>query len=174
MLFRSNGIDPASGCSPLTSGNVAADPRYFNGLPAGTTPAYEYDAQTCPGNLVTPDFVTHHYDNFGEFLEPSQLTLNVQLRYEASKDVTVLLTMANVMNSCFGGTKAPWTVGVPSNVGCWYSAPIVGTQGNFYNPGTGISPFTQTYVPFTGTAFQSGYGGQINPFQAFLSVQVKM
>lgn len=169
-----NGIDPASGCSPLTAGNVALDPRYFNGLPAGTKPAYEYDAQTCPGSLVAPDFVTHHFDNFGEFLEPSQLALNLQLRYEASKEVTVSLTMANLMNQCFGGTKAAWTTGVPSNIACWYSSPTGGTEGNFYNPGTGISPFAQTYIPFTGTAFQQGYGGQINPFQAFLSVQVKM
>ncbi len=169
-----NGIDPASGCSPLTTGNVAADPRYFNGLPAGTTPAYEYDAQTCPGSLVTPDFVTHHFDTFGEFVEPTQLTLNFQLRYEASKEVTVALTMANVVNRCFGGTREPWTAGVPSNIACWYSSPGTGTQGNFYNPGTGITPVTQTYVPTSGAVFQAAYGAQTNPFQAFLSVQVKM
>jgi outer membrane receptor protein involved in Fe transport len=169
-----NGIDPASGCSPLTAGNVAADPRNFNGLPAGTTPAFEYDAQTCPGNLVAPDFATHHFDNFGEFVEPTQLTLNVQLRYEASKEVTVALTMANVMNRCFGGTKAPWTAGVPSNVACWYGSSTVGSQGNFYNPGTGIAPPAQTYSPTAGSVFQAAYGAQTNPFQAFLSVQVKM
>ncbi len=73
-----NSIDPASGCLPLTAGTVAVDPRYPGGLPAGATPGHEYVAQTCLGNLMTPDLATGHFDTFGQFVEPTQPAYGAQ------------------------------------------------------------------------------------------------
>jgi hypothetical protein len=164
------GIDPAAGgCAPLAATTFAGDTRY----PYGAAGGAPYDAQTCTGFITTPDFSTGGFDAFGAFTEPSQLTGDIQFRYDVSKKVAISLTASNVYNLCFGGSKEPWTAGVNGKIGCWYTSPGFYT-GNFYNPGNTISAANEAYTPTVGNVFQSAYGGQANPFQAVLSVSVKL
>jgi outer membrane receptor protein involved in Fe transport len=164
------GIDPASGCSPLASGaGTAGDPRYPYGAAGGSA----YDASTCPGGIVAPNRFTGRFDNFGAFREPTQLVGNLQISYQASKNVTLRLTGTNLINSCFGGSKEPWNVGGP--LGCWYTGSFPGDVGNFYNPGDRIQPSVQApYGPSIAQVFQQTYGGQQNPINIFLTATLKL
>lgn len=162
------GIDPAAGCAPLAGAGITGDPRY----PYGAAGGAPYDAQTCASGFTAPDAFTGKFDNFGAFTEPSQLAANVQIAYEASKNVTLRLNAINVYTKCFGGSNVPWKIGGPA--GCWYGSPLF-YSGNGYNPGNPFDYVVQfPYSASVGNIFQSAYGGQANPFNAFLSVDVKL
>ena len=166
-----SGIDPAGGCAPL-GGSTAGDPRY----PYGAAGGAPYNAATCPGSIVTPNFESKQFDNFGAYQEPSQLALSMQMAYQASSKVTLRLTAANLMVRCFGGSSEPWTQDVPysGSSACWYGTPF-GYVGNFYNPGNQIQPLVaHAYSPVFGNVFQEAYGGQANPFQLFLTAEFRL
>ena len=163
------GVDPAGGCGTLASA-IANDPRYPYGAPGGAP----YDAQTCAGFLTGPDPATGHFDTPGVFTEPSQLTLNVGIGYQASKRVKLSLLAVNAFGTCFGGSKEPWTNAGPK-IGCWYGSASGFQSGNFYNPGDSFQVQAQPYQPVVGgIAGQQAYGTNVNPLQIFLSAQIKM
>lgn len=161
------GFDPTT-CGQLVGGNIATDPRY----PAGSagTPA---DAQTCTGGgLVIPDTYTGKFDNIGAFIEPSQFQLHMQIAYEATPRVAYQLNLANIVNTCFGGSKEPWTTN--NNHICGYGV-IAGNYppvGNFYNPGTPIS--ANVKYPYFGYSSTNGLEGFTTPFNASFNVQIKL
>lgn len=172
----SYGVDPSSCGANLASigAGVANDPRYTNGLPGSAAPGNAYLAQTCAGTIFTPNKYTGHFDNFGQFTEPSQFVTNLQFDYQVSKRVSFSATFANVIDQCFGGGKYPWANAGP-RVGCWYATPPTPYAGNFYNPGnTFQGSAAYPYGPVFGNVFQSAYGGQANPFQAFFSLNVQL
>lgn len=157
------GIQPDTCTGAL--GPAAGDPRYNYGSAGGAG----YDATTCTptssGGFAIPNPYTKAFDGIGAFVAPSQLLMHLQLSYEASKNVTLVANLANVFNSCFGGTKVPWSV---SGL-CGYETVAGGSTGdigNQYNPGAQIQPYVNTpYEPtFTGAS----------PFSFFLSAKVKM
>jgi hypothetical protein len=161
------GVDPAAGCTALPSGS-SADPRnpYTSGQGAA------YNAATCAGGIVTPNQFSGQFDNFGAFREPTQVTGNMQITYQATPKLSISLLATNLYNSCFGGTKEPWMTN--HTTGCWYTA---GGQytGNFYNPGDNVQQFTKyPYQPAFGNVFQQAYGGQANPFNLYITANVKL
>jgi len=168
------GIDPAAGCSPL-AGSTAGDPRYQFGA-AGGAP---YDATTCAGALnAIPDPYTGKFDNLGSFRAPSQLLGHLQISYEASPRVTFQLTMANLINTCFGGDKPAWAVS--NNKVCGYTtAGILGSSGifpmgNFYNPGVTPQPFVQyPYIPIFG-AYNADGNSTAQPLNVYFDVKIKL
>jgi hypothetical protein len=168
---QGQGIDPASGCGELTS-SITGDPRY----PYGAAGGAPYDAQFCgsangAGSIVTPDLYTNHFDNFGEFTEPTQINASMQISYDVSPKITLRLIGTNIWNTCFGGSNVPWVQS--HTVGCWYTS---GTYaGNFYNPGNVVQQaFRFPYVPTFSTVFQQAYGGQANPFNLFINAEIKL
>jgi hypothetical protein len=165
------GIDPAAGCAGL-AGSAASDPRYPYGAPGGAP----YDAMTCPATMTIPNPYTGGFDNPGAFVNPSQFLMNMQLSYDVSPKVTLVATFANIVNRCFGGTKAAWTVS-DSNV-CSYginnSAGIVQPVGNVYNPGATIQPFVQyPYERYYGPVNVDGFSTKM-PFNFFLEARIKI
>ncbi|MBV9269511.1 MAG: TonB-dependent receptor [Candidatus Eremiobacteraeota bacterium] len=165
------GIDPTSGCAPL-AGSTAGDPRY----PYGAAGGAPYDATTCGGTITIPNTFTHNFDNLGSFVQPSQLVGNVQVRYDVSQHVTLVGTFANVVNSCFGGSKEPWTVN-DHNV-CSYStlnnAGAFPPVGNVYNPGASFQRLVQyPYGAYLGAVNVDGNSTK-TPFNFFLEARIKM
>jgi Carboxypeptidase regulatory-like domain/TonB dependent receptor/TonB-dependent Receptor Plug Domain len=164
------GVDPAS-CAGVLPGAAALDPRYQNGAVGG----HPYDASTCTGSIVAPNFQSGHFDNFGAFVEPTSLTMSLQSAYQVSNKLTLRLTAANLYNTCFGGTKMPWTsVAYQPQAGCWFGTPAA-YIGNFYNPGDNVQALVKnSYGPQFGNVFQSIYGAQANPFQLFITAEMKI
>jgi hypothetical protein len=163
------GMDPMAGCAPLAGATTTNDPRYQHGA-AGGAP---YDAQTCLGEIVTPNFQTGKFDNFGAFTEPSEIVGNLQIRYDVSPKISITLLGSNLFTSCFGGSNVPWKVGGKS-IGCWYTG-AAGYDGNFFNPGVYQEPaFGNSYIPTFGNVFQQAYGSQANPANVYLTVNIKV
>jgi hypothetical protein len=165
------GINPAT-CTGFLKGILPGnDPRY----PSGTTGGRSYDASTCSGNIVTPNFQSGKFDTFGAFVEPTVLALSSQLTYQASQKVTLRLTAANLWVDCLQGSTHPWTnIPFQSQAGCWYGAPAA-YIGNFYNPGDQVQQFLKnSYGPVFGNVFQQAYGGQANPFQLFITAEMRL
>jgi hypothetical protein len=165
------------GYNPATCGGVTGVPigsAYY--APAGGF-GNAADPSTCGGApLYIPDIATGKFDNMGAFLTPSRYTLSLQTEYDISPRISAVLTLANVLDICSGGTSAPWTsnlVGFSPNKVCEYGPSLATEYG--YAPGnlSAISPTgaqiaqpeqAYGYYPFT-TAL---------PFNAFLDFRLKM
>lgn len=165
--LQNSGIDPAAGCSPLTGASTANDPRY----PYGAAGGAPYNALTCNGTLTAiPDPATGVFDKLGAFRSPQRFTMHMQFTYQASPKATLVLTLANIIDTCWGGSQEPWTKvpGVSANKVCNYGAVAYGTLapvGNVYNPGATIQPeFANPYMPYFGSL----------PFNAFLDLKLKL
>jgi len=159
-----NGVDPSTCAQALPGGaTIAGDPRYKFG---GTgTP---YDALTCSGEVPTPDPFTGKFDSLGAFRAPNQLLMHMQLSYDVSPRVALTLNLANIVNTCTGGSSEPWTRLANHNV-CGYLLPGYGAPlpygSNVYNPGAAFQPMVQYPYQENPT---------IQPFNAFLGVKIKL
>jgi hypothetical protein len=175
------GIDPTTCGTPLAGISSASDPRYPYGSPGGGA----YDATNCTGTFVIPNPYTGNFDNIGAFVQPSQLLGNLQLSYDVSSHVTIIATLANILDTCWGGTKAAWTVN--NNHVCSYNL-INGAGGgllpvgNVYNPPATVASFANQiqypYGAYYGAINTNTAGGTFNqttqPFNFYLQAQIKL
>jgi Carboxypeptidase regulatory-like domain/TonB dependent receptor/TonB-dependent Receptor Plug Domain len=160
------GVD-ASTCTGAL-GAVAGDPRYPYGGSGSS-----YDASTCGGafSIPIPNPQTGNFDSIGAFTAPNRVTLSLQTSYQMSPRIQAVLTLANLYDGCFGGSKEPWSSfpGVPQYMICGYGAGYagvgVGPIGNNYNPGTPVQSFrVPSYYPGLGTL----------PFNAYLDFRIRI
>src|SRR5579875_3768882 len=166
---NTTGIAPDT-CAGILPGAVAGDPRYANygAPPAGGSP---YDVNTCTGNLVAaPNPYTKGFDNIGQYVAPSQFLLHLQLSYQASPNVTLIATAANLIDTCFGGSKTPWNITGACGYGTIDSG-LVGIAGDLGVAGqTGITP-----GPGAGGLYNPGAGpiqsAMTNPYEPAFNVQ---
>ncbi|MBC5800057.1 MAG: TonB-dependent receptor [Candidatus Eremiobacteraeota bacterium] len=168
------GIDPTTCAGVLAGASTSGDPRYNHGA-AGGSP---YDASTCSGQLLggIPNLQTGKFDGVGDFVEPSQLLMHLQLSYQVSKNFSLTANLSNVVNTCFGGSSVPWKVsgactyglvdaglvGGVQNVG---NSGITGGIGNTYNPGDGIQPSMR---------YAYGPGFLQQPFGVYLGANIAL
>jgi Carboxypeptidase regulatory-like domain/TonB dependent receptor len=137
---------------------------------------------TSPGTLYIPNPQTGTFDTFGEFRQPWQFNLGLQMSYEFTPRITGQFTVTNLLNECFGGSSEPWTKAYPPNsVTCGYVSNTFYNVGNFYN---GASPydigangvrensyFAQSFVPSYGDPFSSNFPLALN---LYFSLNVKI
>ncbi len=174
------GINPTTCGAPLAGAVTAGDPRY----PYGAAGGGAFDATNC-GTLAIPDPYTGSFDNIGSFVEPNQLLANLQLSYDVSPKITLVATLANLLNTCWGGTKAAWTVG--NNHVCSYGLVNGGSGGlvpvgNVYNPPATVASFPRQvqypYGAYYGAVNTNTAGGTFNqttqPFNFYLQAQIKI
>jgi hypothetical protein len=147
--LSSVGIDPAAGCSLLA------------GVPG------RYDATTCHSVINIPNPFTGGFDTLGAFVQPNEFMTNLQVSYDVNPRISLVATAANLVNYCWGGTKAPWTFN-DGNI-CQYATP---TLSGILNP---VAPYTtpgSTANPpgHPGSIIQPGvkfpYGPNPGPFLA--------
>ncbi|MEO9263927.1 MAG: TonB-dependent receptor [Candidatus Baltobacteraceae bacterium] len=164
--IATEGIDPST-CTATLAGAVTSDPRYpYGGFGS------PFDASTCAQQAIPlPNPGSGNFDGVGAFTAPTRLTLAAQISYDINPRVTTVLTLANIVDTCFGGTKGAWTnvPGISSSKVCNYGAGYSGVGippiGNNYNPGTAIQPFqAQSYYPEFGSL----------PFNAYLDFKIKL
>jgi len=141
----------------------------------------ETSSGTSTGSLYIPNPATGRFDSFGQFRQPWQFNLGMQLSYDLSRQVTANVTIANLVNSCFGGSSEPWTAAnPPSRYVCgYYSNPFY--ISNFYN-GTGPNDTVANGVPlnpFFRNIFVPAYGDTNSynyplPLQVYFQLNVKL
>ena len=173
------GIDPTACGAPLSATVASNDPRY----PYGNAGGGAFDATNCGGTPI-PDPYTGRFDGLGAFLQPNQLIGNLQVSYEVSPKITLVGTFANVVSTCWGGSKAAWTL-ADHNV-CSYNILNTGGQavpvGNFYNPPATIGDFQRIvrfpYAGYYGGTNTNTSAGNFNqtkqPFQFFLEARIRI
>ena len=66
-------------------------------------------AATPSGSLYIPNPMTGTFDSFGQFTQPWQFNMGLQLHYDFSPRVSGNVTIANLVNQCFGGSSTSWT-----------------------------------------------------------------
>jgi hypothetical protein len=136
--------------------NPAACPDVLPGV-GGANGGGRYNGLTCGQLTAVPDTYTGVFDPLGSFTQPNLIAMNAQVSYEVSPRLTINAVFANIFNSCWGGTQAPWTSG-NHNV-CGYGAGgfegEINPVGNTANPagyhGSIVQPFVKyPYSPLFG------------------------
>jgi hypothetical protein len=161
------GIDPASGCGAPLVGE-------------------RYNATTCPGTIDIPNPFTGVFDGIGAFTQPNEFMTNLQVSYDVSPSIQLVAVAANIVNYCWGGTKAPWTVNdgnicAYGNVsGTVYPVAPYGTPGAIVNPpgysGSVIQSFRKyPYLPTFGPALVSAENFSTKmPLQLYFTANIKI
>jgi hypothetical protein len=174
-----NGIDPTTCGAPLSGSVTSNDPRY----PYGNAGGGAFDATNCDV-MPIPNPYTAKFDALGAFVQPNQMVANLQLSYDVSPNVTLVGTFANIVNRCWGGTKAAWTVDDP-NI-CSYNTlnggGAIAPVGNIYNPPATVGDFQRIvqypYAAYYGAVNVNTAAGNNNqtkqPFQFFLEAQIRL
>ncbi len=169
------GIDPRT----CTANNASIGAKSGDPLHADYTSCNF--AATPSGSLYIPNPATGQFDGFGQFRQPWQLNLGLQLNYQLTPKVSLNLIATNLVNSCFGGSNTPWSRQyAPSSTVCGYISNYFYVS-NFWNGsgpndraanGVALNPyFAQPFVPAYGDTNSYNYP---LPFQLFLSLQVKL
>jgi hypothetical protein len=181
------GVDPrACSANQGTTGVVAPG--------SGTAQNCDYTSLIAPGfgqfsYLYIPNPETGKFA-FLNYQEPTVLTGNLQFTYDASRNITLVLTAANLFHTCFGGSSEPWTKANPPgrNI-CGYSAAGGSLNStiypsNFFN-GTGFNDTAANGGVSTPANYQHSYapsslnsgaiGGTIvAPLNVYFNVQIKV
>ena len=180
------GLDPRTcAANQGTTGAVpAASPyaQYADFFQCGATIA------TASGNLAVPNpYNGNNFSSLGQYKEPWQLNVGAQLRYQFSPKVSGVMTVANIFNRCFGGTKTPWQAAFPANnYDCGWTnfttaTSWAGGTGSAAVPGEGFFYGASPTDPANGTvalpkallypygAFNGGL-----PIQAYFQLDIKL
>lgn len=121
------------------------------------------------GAIFLPDPYSGHFDNLGAFIEPAELSANVQASYDLTPRVSVTLQAVNLVNQCFQRGYA-WD----NSATCVYSnlpSNILAPSGNFVK-----NPPLQLRYPY-GTFFnvtEVGISSVRQPFGFFADVNFKL
>jgi hypothetical protein len=169
------GIDPAAGCGRGLAGSTSGDPRYPYGASGGAP--FNADNATCAATLSIPDPYTGQFDGIGAFREPAQLLGHLQLSYQLTPRVSASVTLANLLQSCFGGQHTAFTYFWNSQT-CIYTnlagGPSTPPVGNAYNPGANVQTFLRyPYEPYFGT-YNDQTSSLSEPFNAYFNIRVKI
>ncbi len=183
------GIDPractqneAAATTPggtAVPGVTAATGGFCDFLTASGTPF------TQSGLLAIPNPYSGKFDRMGQYEQPWQMNIGALIRYDISPKITANLTLTNLYNACYGGTKTPWqTTFKPGRYVCGYDS----TNGNYVGPQTGQPGFGGGFFygdspgsvsngsPVYPNAFNFPFSPVTGalPFQAYLEVQIKL
>jgi hypothetical protein len=129
--------------------------------------------KSCPGGtagaIFLPDPYSGQFDNLGAFIEPAELSANLQTSYDVTPRMTVTVQAVNLYNQCFQRGYA-WD----NSVTCVYSnlpSNILAPSGNFVK-----NPPIQLRYPY-GTFFnvtEVGISSVRQPFGLFADLNIKL
>ena len=160
------GANPYTGSSfnPVPGTDTPQNANYLTCGPSGATGN---------GFLAIPNPQTGKFDTLGQYRNPWQFNLGVQVGYDVTPKIHATALLANLVNRCFGGSKTSWSSAFPAgNLVCGYNTNASYYQSNFYN---GSSP-SNAANPAQAPIELQPYGpvGIGLPFNAYFSVQIKL
>ncbi len=174
------GIDPTSCLQNQTAAGVAGGGQLA-------------DYQTCAGQVPIPDPATGRFDGVAQFTNPWIFNLGAQLTYDFSPRVSATVSLANILNRCFGGTSTSWSAAYkPNQAVCSYSQNYNAFTGNStylgWTPGEAFNTAGAGYFygqsPADAANGTAGYPNVFNypyvpvlagyPFQAYFQLTVKI
>ncbi|HXM18210.1 MAG TPA: TonB-dependent receptor [Candidatus Tumulicola sp.] len=123
------------------------------------------------GNILIPDVYTGKFDNFGDFNEPSRITVNAQITLRATDRASYTLTLTNLVDTCHQRGYA-WDY---PNI-CVYStlpSSILPPVGNFAPTASAPAPLRFPYAMWLNNN-NTGFVGTTLPFQAAFEARFKI
>lgn len=173
--LAASGLDPRfctqnSAGAGITAVSPSTDPLQANWLSCGYS-------STPGGLLAVPNPYNGRFDGLGTYREPSQIDVSLQMTYDFTPKVKGTLILANLYQTCFGGTAAPWTAAFPANTAlCAYGS--AGGSGLFagnFIQGTGYNDTAANglTIPQNFRYPYTGLGGNY-PFNAYFRVDIKI
>jgi hypothetical protein len=175
------GLDPRTCTANQASEGIAGAANPLTADYTSCSHAAVGSSGTNPGYLWIPNPYTGTFDTFGQFRQPWQFNLGLQLQYQVSPKITANISAVNLVNSCFGGSSEPWTkVYPPNGVVCGYGYNKFFIS-NFYN-GSNPNDVAANGVPlnpYFSVPFAPAYG-DVNsfnlptPLQLYFQLQFKM
>ncbi|HEV7178374.1 MAG TPA: TonB-dependent receptor [Candidatus Baltobacteraceae bacterium] len=175
------GNDPRSCKSNQGAEGIAGAPSPLTADYTSCKSAQIGASGTSPGHLYIPSPYTGSFDTFGQFRQPWQFNMALQLNYAFSPRITGNIVIANLINHCFGGSAEPWTAIYPpsgSNCGYSYNKFFI---SNYYN-GSSPNDTAANGVPlnkYFAAPFIPAYG-DVNsfnlplPLQLYFQLQIKL
>lgn len=177
----------------LQSGNGYGGPSYILGYDPRTCGQNQGAAGITTGNPGKANFVscgpsavtngllsipnpdTGTFDAPGQYQEPWVLNINAQISADISPTITARVVAANILNTCFGGSKTPWSSQFPPGRQTCAYLPNSIYVSNFWN-GTGpndtvsnaAAPIQANATPYSPVA------NPFNPLQLTFQLQFKM
>jgi hypothetical protein len=138
------------------------------------------------GYLYIPNPQTGKFASLGQFQEPSVVTGNLQMTYDVSPRLRLMLTAASVFHACFGGTQEPWTTAFPTGPHTCGYAPngsyvdAQGAPGSGYYVGAspsastnGVTPLPWELQSYAPNALGNGASGYF-PFNLYVQAQIHL
>jgi hypothetical protein len=175
------GLDPRTCTANQSSEGIAGAPNPLTADYTSCSHAAVGASGTVPGYLWIPNPSTGKFNNFGQYRQPWQFNMGLQLAYDITPRTTANLTIVNLVNSCFGGSSEPWTkVYPPSGQLCGYTYNKFFIS-NFYN-GSSPNDVAANGVPlnpYFSVPYAPAYG-DVNsfnlplPMQAYFQIQFKI
>jgi hypothetical protein len=174
------GLDPRT-CRSNQAGDAIPDGNPLAADYTSCKSAAIGSSGTSPGHLYIPNPYTGTFDTFGQFRQPWQFNLGLQMTYQMSPRIAANVTIANLVNHCFGGSSTPWSQqNPPGNAICGYSYNKFYIS-NYYNGsspndtaanGVPLNPyFAQPFFPAYGDT--NSYNLPL-PLEVFFQLQVKL
>jgi hypothetical protein len=175
------GLDPRTCAVNQGSEGITGAPNPLTADYTSCSHAAVGASGSTPGYLWIPNPYTGEFNTFGQYRQPWQFNLGLQLAYDITPRTTANLSIVNLANACFGGSSEPWTKAYPpNNVACGYAYNKFFIS-NFYN---GASPndtnangvplnkyFSVPYAPAYGDVNSANLP---QPLQMYFQIQVKM
>jgi hypothetical protein len=140
-----------------------------------------------------PNPATGRFDAVAQYTNPWIFNLGGQISYDFSPRISATVSLANILNTCFGGSSTAWSSAYKPNAKLcsysqgynpWSSSPfyLAWSPGEAYNTaGAGYFYGSSPASPVNGTA---GYPNVFNypyipvtggfPFQAYFQLSLKI
>jgi hypothetical protein len=122
--------------------------------------------------LMIPDPYTGKFDNFGDFKQPSRITLNMAFGYQFSPRTRTVLTVVNIIDRCTQRGYA-WDYGNICSYSNLPSSILAPSGGTLANAAAGPIQLKYPYAMWLNNN-NTGFVGVKLPMQASLDIQFKM
>ncbi|HLW36938.1 MAG TPA: TonB-dependent receptor, partial [Candidatus Eremiobacteraceae bacterium] len=159
-----------------SSGSVYGAPLSWPGpqpfTPASLSPTPGIASVGWGVPLMIPDPYTGKFDGFGDFRQPSRLTLNIAFGYQVSKSVKAQLVLTNLYDHCTQRGYA-WDYADVCQYSSLPSSFLSPTGGTLANAAAGPVQLKFPYAMWLNNN-NTGFVGVKIPMQATFSVQFKV
>jgi hypothetical protein len=159
-----------------SSGSVYGSPLSWPGsqpfTPASLSPTSGIAGVGWGVPFMIPDPYTSKFDGFGDFKQPSRLTLNMAIGYDVTKNARATITLSNIVDQCNQRGYA-WDYANVCQYSSLPSAFLSPTGGTLANAAAGPIQLKYPYAMWLNNN-NTGFVGVKIPFEATFNLRFKV
>ena len=164
---------------------IGYDPRYCQAnqtaIVGSDTPG-NANYQSCGNNpalasmLAVPNPLTGSFNGLGQYRDPWQLNIGANISYQFTKRVSGTLTLANLVNRCFGGNTPSGSLYTPGTINCGWASNGSYISNYYYgsspSQASNYSGAGGSYLPWLNQPYVPVSNGL--PIQAYFQLNVSL